>query len=279
VVGVWSGRPVRFDLFFDPRPVRLTPDEFRATNWSALGMTYERCLRDLEECERRATSHRRQQLGRAGAVTFNEDYRREILRLRDADRSLGGVIEWPFRRGSVTRAGSVPAVAADSGELRSMSETEAELVTGMTLLLRRWELSSPVSWELPLPQGPLEDVPAGLAERLLGPELGVTVYPSYFNPPPGEEIAERVRTAQVNTARQLGSAPHHPVAGIAGRDGHDSQPGSAYRMWFFEQAARSRYGDRSGLVARLVDAFAELFDFSTDHARDLRRLYTHLFRA
>src|SRR5262249_48658678 len=117
--------------------------------------------------------------------------------------------------------------------------------------LRKWQLSELVTWDLPLPQGPLSEIPLGVAAQLLGPDHVAFTHPSYYDIPSGTDLRGQVRDQQARVACDAGIGKDHPLTDIGPRDGRPSGYEAAFRLWLVEHAARQRYGERRGLVARL----------------------------
>ncbi|HJZ58447.1 MAG TPA: hypothetical protein VKE74_26125, partial [Gemmataceae bacterium] len=138
VAGVWHDRPVYSNLLVEPEPLGLTPEEFEAYCWGQGGMTYESCLRELDDLNRRAATYAQQCLGWAGYVTFNDEYRNELRRLRNIDRHLGGLIEFPLTRGAVAPASWVYTQALPTTPALSLVGAATRLLQDATSFLRRW---------------------------------------------------------------------------------------------------------------------------------------------
>jgi hypothetical protein len=97
-----------------------------------------------------------------------------------------------------------------------------------------------------------------LARRVLGPDQAVDAYPTYYDIPSATNVREEIRDQQRLAAQQAGVGPEHPLTNLSPRDGRASTPETAFRLWFLERTVRSRYSDRTGVVARLDSAFASM---------------------
>jgi hypothetical protein len=136
-----------------------------------------------------------------------------------------------------------------------------------------------ITWDLPQPQGPLTSIPVGTARHLLGPDQVVSALPTYYDTPSKVNIREEIRDMQRAAASALGHQTEHPLADLSARGENMSTLEAVFRMWLLERAARLRYGDRPGLVARLDTAFADIFGCGRYRVRQVRRRYRAFLRA
>jgi hypothetical protein len=238
-------------------------------------MTYERCLRGLQEGADRADAVRQALLGRVGRLLFDpqyQAYRDDLRALQTRDAALGHCLTFPLSRPrpKLTAKGVTPL---DAIRLRA---DEDRLIADVVAFLTRWELTTLVTWDLPVPEGPLEIVPPWLAARVRNSQRVVHVMPTYIIPSRGD-LTRMARSSQRATARAIDSNVRNPAQGVAGRPGLESEWASAFRLWFREQSA-ARYGGRRGLTARLTEAYAELHGCGPDHVKRLRKRYRQVAR-
>jgi hypothetical protein len=149
----------------------------------------------------------------------------------------------------------------------------AQFLTDFGRFMRKWRINRMVTWDLPLPQGPLEQIPLGLARSTLGPDHRIDTNPSYYDIPSSVDVRKAIRRRQGQAAADDGIEQAHPVTDTSPRDGRASRYESAFRLWLIEQSIRKRFGSPRGLVARLVPVFAQLLDVSEDRILQLRQLY------
>jgi hypothetical protein len=168
-------------------------------------------------------------------------------------------------------------VAGSIDPAHRLPEDAASFVTDAAALMRKWSLARLVTWDLPLPQGPLEHVPLGLATRVLGPDHAGTLVPSYYDTPSSQDLREERRGQQGSSARGGGIGVEFPLTNLSPRAGKASEWENAYRLWFIETAARQRYGGRPRLSTCLVAAFVQALGCSEDRVKQLRRIYKSLF--
>jgi hypothetical protein len=181
-------------------------------------------------------------------------------------------LPWPFRANTHDQE-SLPAEPG-SGQAQALPEEVSRFLDDLGRFMRKWGLMWLVTWDLPLAQGPLQDVPLGLARHLLGPGQLATTQPTYFDTPCDADVRKRTRDQQRFAARQAGVAARHPVTNLSARGGRASSLETAFRMWLITRTARGRYGSRRGLTARLASAFAGMFDIKDDRVQELRKTYT-----
>lgn len=284
-------------------------------------LTYESYTRALDSTESEIGFYNHQAIGWAGLATFDPNYQQQIRDLRKRDEALGHLFRWPLTAGIVEheRAAALDPVLFCSDPANperavriveeELPETTGEcstrqLVTMPSLepatrlcddtvrFLARWNLTSLASWELPVPQGPLSNLPPAATAQLLNPYSTVSLTPPYLNPPDPDTLRHSRSASQKAAATISGQGVHlknrngkqsnrvtrGPMPCITGRDGGPSENETAFRMWFVEHTVRSRYGAPHGLVARLSAAFERLHERSADHVKRLRRMYTHLFQ-
>jgi hypothetical protein len=142
--------------------------------------------------------------------------------------------------------------------LRKLPKKTIQFLEDATGFMRRWQLSQFTTWDLPLIDGVLENVPLGLARAVRGPDQPVTVYPSYYNVPTSVDIRAKIREQQEGAARRAGLPMDHPIGIIIARGETVSSYENALRLWVIESSVIRRYGRSRGLADRLIPTFAEL---------------------
>jgi hypothetical protein len=269
-VGVWDGRPVQYPLFRKTASPRISEQLIRQMKWDEY-VPIKSVNSGLEQLAEKADAVRRQQLGYAGAVTFDADYQAERTRLMGRWRLLPVPPPLPIWANTHDREPMVEAPGA--GATEALSTDVAGFLNEAGAFLRKWQLASLVTWDLPLPQGPLESIPLGLARHLLGPGQIVNAYPTWYDIPSATNVRDEIRDQQRFAAEQAGVGTEHPLTHLSPRDGRASTPEAAFRMWFIESAVRGRYGARPGVTTRLDSAFAALFGVTTERVRQVRKHY------
>ena len=237
-VGVWGGAPVRYELLASPPIPSISDETMHALGWDRY-IRPEAARTALTAVMDKADGARHQRLAYAGWLTFNADYRTE----REALRARWFALKekspsWPLSA-SVGDQPATPVVAGSIDPALRLSADVATFVKDVTAFLRKWRLVSLATWDLPQPQGPLEGIPLGLAERLLGSDSIGTFYPPYFDTPSGQDLRTELRAQQRQSGKSAGIDPEFPLTDLSARPDHPSQWESAFRLWFIELAARS----------------------------------------
>jgi hypothetical protein len=144
----------------------------------------------------------------------------------------------------------------------------------MSAFLSHYRLAALVSWELPLPQGPLDNVPVGLAAKLLGPNAPVRFDPSYPHLPGSDvDVGADRRRSQYLAAESDGLGAEHPESQIGRRGGRPSIHENAFRCWLIERALVRRYSGRRGFATRVQLAFEEVLGVGAERVIDIREVY------
>ncbi len=138
------------------------------------------------------------------------------------------------------------------------------------VLCGRWSLTGLATWDLPLPQGPLESLPAALVARLRGPDAIVDHTPMFFDIPSDWDLREQVRDRQAIDG-QLQGISGFPVTNTSPRAGRLSEFANLSRLWLIEHAVQQRCGSPRGIVTRLIEIVADIFGVSTDRLWQLHR--------
>ncbi len=217
-----------------------------------------------------------QLLGIAGVFILNPTFREERKRLFDQWKTLE--VPLPLDLDS--------SVLFDESR---WSEGLARRIIGFTLtdpiihfykaysdFLKRYDLTHLVTWDLPMPAGPLEHVPAGLVTRVRGNDAIVSAIPASFEIPSTPNMHSQIREIQKQEGLRRGIDPKElafPIGGASPRAGHPSNPETTFRMWLIELAVLRRYGRPYRLAARLIEAFAEMFGIEVASARKIREGY------
>lgn len=267
IIGVWEARPVDFPLLAaeSARPPLSVENLNRMQG--AAGHHPRSLQLQADALERRLALTRRQLLGYAGLLAFDPGYRAERAALRNRWEQSGWRASFPLR------GGALRTTLPDTPLREPLGGAAQAFLADLLRFLEKWQLAELVSWDLPLPQGNVTDIPLSLAARLVGEAHLIDCTPTYLNPPSEVELRAQLQSRQVQQAETAGIAQPHPVAAILGRGESPSGHELALRMWLVEHAVRSRYGSARGLVARLLPALAGEFGVSEDRVRQVRRLY------
>jgi hypothetical protein len=273
-VGVWGDRQVRYPLFDSVPNPPLSEEFIHAAKWDIpLG-----CIEaEATDAIGKMDADRHQQLGYVGALTFDENYQNERKQLIESARTFAASLIWPLvasscEQKSIALRQSALAVSPKPAEV-------AKFFGELRMFLRKRRLAAIITWDLPLPQGPLASASTDQARHLLGPDQVVTVIPSYYDIPSSSDLRAEAREQQRRAAHLDGIRPEHPLTDIAARTDasagidHPSTKEMAFRMWFQERTVRNRYGAPRGMAARLESALASLFDVGRERVRQVRKLY------
>ena len=212
-------------------------------------------------------------LGRAGQITFDADYRSERDRLRKLWEKLEKKVPFPWTK-SLNVHGPIEESQGDF-VLSRLTDTEVDFVKSRDAFFRKWEICRMVNWDLPIILGP--SGPISLAEAALrnDPETLVNITPSYLTERSDYDRKIRDEETQQMNAENLGRLGSYPVQGISGRDGTSSFA-QAFQMYIYERAITKRYPNRPGIIGRIEDGFADLFDIGSDRVKQLRKHYSGL---
>lgn len=258
VVGVWEQVPVQYPLVSASMSsvewVRNAVVEYEAAKAKRAGEAVDearRCRAKLagDEMAAQFGDYHHQMAAYAGWLTLNAQYRQELGNLRATWGALGKPLLFPLRAHERAWPGRLKPTIASFREC-------------VRRFLNKWQLTSLVTWDLPEPQGPTI-MPATAAKNLLGDQV-IVALPSYFDIRSSRTFHDRVIEQQAGLARALGIGADHPLVDIAptrlgSRSVISGQAQgfvpsaweTAFRLWFVERVARSRYGDRRGLSTRL----------------------------
>jgi hypothetical protein len=271
IVGVWGGWPISYPLLAAPSPLPAISDALmRELGWDRF-ITLRDAQAGLETLERRGDDIRHQQLAYAGWLTFNHNYQHEKGGLQQRWTNLGVPLPWPLRASTADRE---PQSVA-SGEVSVSQILPRDAVTFLeevSRFLRKWNVVQLVTWDLPLPQGPLAFISTGLARNLCGPDQVISVFPNYYDIPSRQVVRADIREQQEYAARAAGIGDDFPRNNLSPRASRSSELESSFRLWFFERAALQRYRGRRGLTSRLVESFSRLLGCSIDRVNQLRRI-------
>ena len=270
-VGVWRDRPVTYYLLTSASVPPISEELLGQLGWSE-SVKPSLISGAIAAVTHKADGVRHQQLAFVGWLTFHPPYQAELQALGKRWLALTVKPPWPLSASTADQ----PPVAVRAGSTDPASRVSQETATfleAMTRFLRKWNLAHLVTWELPVPQGPLEHVPAELARRILGPSSAVSFVPGYHDVPSGQDVREETRELQRASAKQAGVDVEMPLTDLSARGGHASQWENAFRLWLIEWTALQRYPGRHGLATRLVEAFTTLLGCSEDRVKQLRQLY------
>ena len=189
---------------------------------------------NLEALESRLEAIHHQLLGYVGKITFDPQYQSEIADLRARWSSLP---DRPPRTLAANLAYQPPIPIQGGGRAnyRVLGGELERFLIDFGLFMRKWRLGQMITWDLPMPQGPLEFVPLGLLLRNLGPDEPATTIPSFHDVPSNIDLRKQFRDQQRRVAIDDGVEMAHPVTDASSRDGHASQYESAFRMWLLER--------------------------------------------
>jgi hypothetical protein len=162
-----------------------------------------------------------------GKVTIY-NYPREKRGLQQRWAALGVPLVWPLQANTADRE-PFPVARDGINPTDVLPPAAATFVEDVCRFMRKWNVMSLVTWDLPLSQGPLESIPTGLARHLLGPDQPVSVYPSYFDIPSTQDVRAEIRAQQEAAARSAGIGNDFPRTDLSSRAGRPSEPDTRAR--------------------------------------------------
>jgi hypothetical protein len=273
-IGVWSEQPIDYPLPFDLDRLRVSDDYLRKLSTTRYAPEIDwPSSPKIDGKTWRAIHH--QLLGYVGRLTLDDQYRSEMKPLQDRWLRHGCRPSFPLVANALEKPTiSTPSIRQDMEQ--SSSEEVATLMKDAAHFMRKWQLNRLITWELPLPQRPLDGVPLRVACALLGDDHPVFTVPSFYDIPSGTDVRARFREEQKRVARAFGINLEHPVTDISTRAGKLSSYESAFWMWFIEATVRSRYGTSRGLVARLGPALEKYLGYQEDRVKQIRSMYARL---
>jgi hypothetical protein len=272
VVGVWGSQPIVYPILFNPREIVEARNQ--ADNEFGRSESAPRSISELsDEFESRALNY-------VGALTLSDDFReeRDQIRERLGQESLPTLLIT-----QLTLPGLLRGLCFTAGEDREnlasnlswfVSEHRGVAEAYCNFLLK-WELTGFAAWDLPIPQQPHRGTPLGHLIQLVGPDIIVDYYPTYYSISAGENVRQQIQHRQRIIAHSRGRTGEFPIQTHAvGR----SQLATAFRMWLIEEALRRRYGVPRGMVATLTEVFEVTFDLQAETVIGYRYIDRHLFR-
>jgi hypothetical protein len=270
--GVWDGQPINYPLLTEPAIPPIPPDSVISRSWLAEGGSLDKAKLQLKKLYREMGRHHQQMLGYVGWLTLNKQYRDERSAIRDRWASLPDRPSLPIDANVADRPAE-PVVSIGPDQEWVLGDEVAQVLTDFGRFMRKWRINRMVTWELPYPQGPVDQIPLGMAVLIQGPDHRVDIIPTYYDIPSNIDVRKAIRRRQKQAAAADGIEQAHPVTDTSPRDGHASRYESAFWLWFIEQSIRKRYGAPPGLVGRLLPVFADLINVSEYRVQQLRHLY------
>jgi len=277
VVGVWRGQPVTYSLLF-PVEKNLGVDEYQLQLLMDIdayhGKTKRQILDSLNENQVALVKLRHQLMGYVGFLNVNEQFCAERKCLRELWDALPP--DSPLPRTSASLL-APPVPIAGPPLYEQHSKPLHEFYEALRVCIQKWNLTGFATWDLPLPQGPLTRLPAGLITQLRGPEATVDFVPGYYDVPSRVDLREELRDRQRHEGKAAGLKSELPLTDISARERNGRYEMSAYetkfRLWFVEISVESRYESIRGAKARLDKAFADELGISEERVKKLRIEY------
>jgi len=268
-VGVWRDQPVRYPYLFDVEP-NLGVDDKQIRMLMEQGLTEQQIQDSLRKLEPKGVGIRHQLLGYAGFLTFNRQFIEERTVLQ---KSWQGLPPDSVRTQTSASLLASPVPVQLLPGFEQLSEDHQSFCALLSELVTKWGLCGFATWDLPLPQGPLQELPAGLITTLRGPETIVNSVPNHFDVSSKVNLREELRDSQRRGGERAGLEHELPVADTSARGGSASTHETKFRMWFAEVTLRRRYGKIHGAATRLGKAFAEELGISVERLKKLRAEY------
>ena len=207
---------------------------------------------------------RRNLIRQAGRLISSKEFlnERDDLRRIAEGLDLGLVLPLERKLTDVTNP--------DDGNLRERVE---QFQKEKLRFLNRWALMQLTTWDLPVPQGPLEEMPLSTLVTLFGADAVVSnVYPEYFTIP-RSDMQQRLGRIRFPGSRA-------EALGRAIEPGRPDLYERAYEMWFCEFALRQRFPEMGlprGAVTHLSAAFAETLEVQEERVKEIRKQYLSQF--
>jgi hypothetical protein len=271
VVGVWRGSPIRYEPIVPPTASPLAGRLAVELGWDEF-IKPDALAAALDAVTEKADGVRHQQLAYVGWLTFRPAYRDGLRDLRARHDALRVKPPWPLTASTADRRPTPAPDRVVKSPHRLPPETAAFL-DAATEFMRRWGLAALATWELPLPQGPLEQLPLDVARDVLGPGHFGSFFPGYYDVPSGQDLRDALRQRQEALGKASGVGAEFPLTDLSARAGRASVWENAFRLWIAEKTAARRYGCRRGLIARLVQAFSLMLGCSDGRVKQLRDVY------
>ena len=271
VVGVWEGIPVRYELLGPSCSTHISDELIQLAGWDQ-SKSKNALDSELGKLQLKTTGDAHQRLAYAGKLTIRDEYQKEKLSLYAQWRKLNSQIDWPLLANTADRE-AVAMLRKEIDTNRTLPDNAQSFLEQATTFMRKWDLYGMATWELPLPQGPLEHLPAGPIRHFLGPNNIVSAYPNPYDIPSSQDVRKEIRDQQRRAAREKGIGADFPLTDLAPRAGHASMYENVFRLWFIEGAVLQRYRGRKRLATRLIKAFAEHLNCKIDRINQLRREY------
>jgi len=248
-------------------PARSLSQVFRdnATRWELSGWSeqHKATLRD-SELDERSNMVRRNLARQAGRLVSSREFLNERDDLRRAARELELSLVFPLQRQYTY------VTDADAGNLKGRM---AQFSEKKQRFFCAWELMQLATWDLPVPQGPLAEMPIGALRTFFGNDAIV----SNVNP-------EHLTIPHSDQQESLGGIrfPGSKVEPL-GRAIEPKRPDlfeRVYEMWFCEFALRQRFENMAlprGAVTHLSFAFALVFEIQEERVKEIRKQYSFQF--
>lgn len=248
VVGVWNDQPISYALLgSEPNVawVRNGPEAYEKAKAARRGeqpdtrKLAQARLAGIELADR-YSEIAYQQLGYCGKLLLDGQYRKEIDVLRK---------QWTAARGP----GVFPMSANEPGWPDVKDSAYLAFKKAAIAFLEKWGFASMATWDLPCPQGPVIG-PAGVVHAVTRNQI-VSAMPAYYDIRTNRTFHDSVVAEQAAVAKALGIKATYPLTDIGPRNNGSrlvpSEWATMFRLWFVEQAARSRSVMGRGLVERL----------------------------
>jgi hypothetical protein len=272
-VGVLCYRPVEYPLLAGPQPHGISEATTSTIHWD------ERLRAEMQHAYEliiKKTSHiNHQRLGYAGRLTFDAQYRGDLEALETRWRRLGRPPFLPFLAGTTDRP-AIPVRSIEQAGAKPLSVNDSDFYKDVNSFLRKWAIQELVTWDLPLPQGPLEVVSPDVVRNTVGPSATIGAHPSYYDMSSTEFMRDHISDLQRQSARDAGISIEHPVTDTSARGGRASLFENAIRTWLIEKTIRSRYGKPSGLIARITSVFCKMLEVDAGRIQQVRKVYSGL---
>ena len=269
-IGVWRDQPVQFPWLI-PAENNLGFNDQNVSTLTPSGSTKERTRAALRQCQANLAAIRHQLLGYVGFLNCDDQFISERDRLKSQFESLPSDTPLPQSSAGLL---SAPVASQLMPEYERMSDAHQLFYSSLRELIQRWYLTGFATWDLPLPQGPLDNAPVNLISRIRGPQTRVNYVPAFLSVPSNANLREELTDRQRHEAQAAGVNSEFPRTDISARHGESgainlSSHETRFRIWLVHVTVFRRYGKIHGVKSRLNAALATELGISDQRVKKL----------
>jgi hypothetical protein len=256
-VGFWQGRPIAYPYLFSCTRGTAGVQELLGDMPEAEKRLYLTALRAADE-----KGTHQQLAGVVGCLCVDPIYQNEVKALAQQWNRLPPNEKPSFPLTRPIRGHAIPV------DDKPISPACFCFIEQLTDFLDRWELMQLVTWDLPLPQGPLTPNPLPIGSPAI-PTQGIqNIIPSHCPIQLGDDLNRVVKTGQQQIVAEKGISVS--LAGVA----HHAAYGRMLKVNHLESTIVKRYlrGRRpKGFMTRVEMAIAAALERGIDNVKKLRK--------